>query len=94
MTTPDDHAKERRALLDRCLQVDAGWTELIKAIRSHYGLSLPEAQQLALSHEGWRRWVARRLNVDPQCKKQALRHLRDHGQASFFIQRGDRVEFR
>lgn len=85
---------ESRALLDRCLQVDVGWIELIKEIRGRYGSSLPEAQELAPSHEGWRRWVARRLNVDPRCRKQAQRHIRDHGTASFFVQRGERIEFR
>ncbi|CAN7396843.1 hypothetical protein LJR090_003120 [Bosea sp. LjRoot90] len=85
---------EIRALLDRSLQADVGWIELIKEIRSRYGSSLAGAQELALSHEGWRRWVAKRLNVDLQCKKQAWRHIRDHGSASFFIQRGDRIEFR
>lgn len=85
---------ESRVLLDRCWQADVGWIVLIKEIRSRYGLSLSEAQELALSHEAWRRWVAKRLNVDPRCKKQASRHIRDHGSASFFVQRGDRIEFR
>ncbi|WP_186419392.1 hypothetical protein [Bosea sp. CS1GBMeth4] len=96
MTMPDDHGRhpESHALLDRCLQADVGWIELIKEIRSRCEMSLPEAQELALSHEGWRRWVARRLNIDPRCRKQASRHIRDHGAASFFVQRGDRIELR
>lgn len=85
---------EGHELLDRCLQADVGWVETIKEIRSHYGVSFPDAQRMALSHEGWRRWVARRLNVDPQCRKQARRHIRDYGPASFFIVRDDRIEFR
>ena len=48
-----------------------GWPQMIKALRTIYGMSIFQAQDLALRHPGWLRWVKQRCVTDRSCMKQA-----------------------
>jgi hypothetical protein len=71
----------------------AGWVELIKALRSAHSIDILDAERLALGHEGWRRWCGHQINIDPKCRKVALRHIRDHGSQSLIGRDGDELKF-
>jgi hypothetical protein len=79
---------------DRHFHGEANWPKLIKALREFYDLSIYEAEAMALAHRGWRRWCQQRINADPECRKQALWHIRHHGDASLFVRDGDRLKVR
>lgn len=48
-----------------------GWPQMIKTLRTIYGVSIPQAQDMALRHSGWLRWVKLRCATDRSCMKQA-----------------------
>ena len=70
------------------------WIVLIKQIRLEYGLSLAEAEAKALEGPNWRRWVEVQVNTDPRCRKMALRHIRERGDASLLRNQGDIMRVR
>ena len=70
------------ALVDKLFQEKASWSELIKQIRDASGVDILTAEKIVLSHDGWRRLCNYRINHDPECKKQALRHIKIHGPSS------------
>ncbi|MBB3979050.1 hypothetical protein GGQ64_004286 [Rhizobium azooxidifex] len=70
------------ALIDRLFQEKASWPELIKQVRGASGVDILTAEKIALSHNGWRRLCNYRINHDPECKKQAARHIKIHGPSS------------
>ena len=75
-------------LVEDHFQSGADWIELIKAIRMATGVGLQEAQDIALSHEGWRRLCNHRINHDPDCRKMARSHLRREGPNSLIAEDG------
>ena len=82
---PSDPAE----VADRMFEQKARWLELIKAVRSAGGLSIFQAERIALAHDGWRRWCEARINSDPKCRKLAASHLRSNGEASLIRKVGD-----
>lgn len=78
------------ALVERLFQEKASWLELIKQIRGAADVNILTAERIALSHNGWRRLCNYRINHDPECKKQALRHMKIHGPSSLISSVGGR----
>lgn len=78
------------ALVDRLFQEKASWPELIKQIRGAADVDILTAEKIALSHNGWRRLCNYRINYDPECKKQASRHMKIHGPSSLISSIGGR----
>ena len=76
-------------LVDRLFQEKASWQELIKEIRGASGVDILTAERIALSHTGWRRLCNYRINHDPECKKQAARHIKIHGSSSLILSIGE-----
>ncbi len=70
------------------------WIELIKSLRAAHGIDIFEAHKLAAAMPEWRRWVERRINTDVRCRRQALRHIRDHGAAGLLEERDGRLVVR
>lgn len=66
-----------------------GWTELIKTLRALLGIDIYSAFEIALRHKGWQRWCRHRVTTDPQCAKQARRHIKDHGSDSLINMPGN-----
>ncbi|TIX52142.1 hypothetical protein E5222_04625 [Alteraurantiacibacter aquimixticola] len=67
------------------------WILFVKETRLRNGCSIEEAHQIAHRDLQWRRWVQRRINVDPQCRKMALRHIRDTGDGALIVKDGNRL---
>lgn len=76
-------------ILESMFREDRNWIKLIKDLRAAYELTIYEAEHMALSHAGWRRWCEIRVNADPQCRKLALSHARTHGPDSLVERDGD-----
>lgn len=70
------------------------FVHLVKRTREKFGVSLDEAHDLIFADEEMRRLVAWRINHDPDCRRQALRNIRDRGSQSHFTREGDRISFR
>jgi len=70
------------------------WILYIKELRATHGVSILEAQKLALSDPTWRRWVERQINSDQRCRKEALAHIRYNGEASLIERVGDSFLFK
>ncbi len=70
------------------------WIVHIKELRSRHGVSIIEAERLALSDAHWRRWVAHQINADDQCRKMALYHIRTHGEEALLYEDGDVLKVR
>lgn len=68
------------------------WVLHIKKLRADHGVGLIEAERIALADPYWRRWVERQINTDNQCRRMALRHIRERG-ADALIER-DGVQLR
>ena len=68
--------------------------ELVKLTREKFNVSIDEAHDLIFADEQVRRLVARRVNHDPECRKQALFDLRHHGEQSRFVRDGPHIRFR
>jgi len=70
------------------------WLLLIKELRARHGLSILEAERLALSNSHRRRWVEKMINTHQECRKAALAHIRHNGEASLIERTGSSFEFR
>ena len=70
------------------------WILHIKEVRSRHGVSLLEAQRIALSDPHWRRWVERQINTDETCRKQARAHIRADHDASLVYKDGEVLKLR
>ena len=71
-----------KTLVDRHFQDNAGWLEMIKALRHASGFELDKAIAFAFEHEGWRRWCNHRINTDRTCRKQAFADIKANGDQS------------
>lgn len=56
------------------------WIIQIEQLREEHGVSIYEAERMALSSEEWRRWTERQINSDKQCRKMELFHIDRHGE--------------
>jgi hypothetical protein len=70
------------------------WLLLIKELRARHGLSILEAERLAVSNTHRRHWVEKMINTHQECRKAALAHIRYNGEASLIKRIGDSFEFR
>lgn len=70
------------------------FVELVKLTRSKFNVTIDEAHDLIFADEDMRRLVAWRVNRDQQCRKEALRDIRQKGDTSRFVRVGDRIKFR
>lgn len=68
--------------------------ELVKRTRQRFGVSIQEAHDLIFADQEMRRLVAIRINRDPECRKQAVYDMRQHGEQSRFTHDGERLLFR
>ena len=83
-----------RDSIDDLFHQGIDWIELMKTVRQIHDVSLGEATQLVLAHEGWRRWVTRRINSDSRCRKMAWTHMRHGGADSLIEKDGERLRVR
>ena len=67
------------------------WILHIKELRAVHGVSIFEAEKLALADATWRRWVERQITSDDRCRRMALRHLRYNGDAALLGRDGERL---
>jgi hypothetical protein len=70
------------------------WLMLIKHLRLRFGLSIDEAERLALVNPHRRRWVERCINTHQACRKRALAHIRHYGARALIQREGERFCFR
>ena len=68
--------------------------QLVKRTREKFGVSIDGAHDMIFADEEMRRLVAWRINHDPECKKQALRDIKQKGTASRFVKSDDKIRFR
>ena len=68
--------------------------QLVKRTREKFGVSIDGAHEMIFADEEMRRLVARRINHDPECRKQALRDMRDKGERSRFVEIAGKIRFR
>jgi hypothetical protein len=67
------------------------WILHIKKLRAAHGIGLSEAERIALADPHWRRWVEHQINTDSQCRRMALRHIRERGDDALIERTGDRL---
>lgn len=67
------------------------WILHIKELRAAHDVSIFEAEKIALADPAWQRWVERQIVSDEQCRRMALRHIRDHGDAALIGRDGTRL---
>ncbi|MGK6321357.1 hypothetical protein [Sphingomonas sp. DT-204] len=65
------------------------WILHIKELRAAHGVSILDAERLALTDPPWRRWVERQIATDERCRRMALRHIRYNGDAALLRLEGD-----
>ena len=70
------------------------FVELVKWTREKFGVSIDGAHDLIFADEEMRRLVARRINHDPECRKQALWDMQEKGNRSRFIEVEGKIWFR
>ncbi len=70
------------------------FVELVKRTREKFGVSIDGAHDLIFADEEMRRLVARRINHDPECRKQALWDMQEKGNRSRFIEVEGKIRFR
>ena len=70
------------------------FVELVKWTREKFGVSIDGAHDLIFADEEMRRLVARRINHDPECRKQALWDMQEKGNRSRFIEVEGKIRFR
>jgi hypothetical protein len=70
------------------------WIHHIKQLRTEHEIGLLEAEQIALANAEWRRWVEHQINTDNQCRRMALRHIRERGEDALIERAGDRFKVR
>ena len=68
--------------------------QLVKSTREKFGVSIEGAHDLIFADEEMRRLVARRVNHDPACRKQALWDMREKGDKSRFVEVDGKIRFR
>ena len=61
------------------------WIRHIKDVRAEHEVGLLEAERIALADPAWRRWVERQINSDDQCRRMALRHIRESGANALIV---------
>ncbi len=62
------------------------WILHIKELRVAHDVSIFEAEKIALADPAWQRQIA----TDERCRRMALRHIRDHGDAALIGHDGTR----
>lgn len=67
------------------------WIMHIKALRREHGVGILEAERIALTDANWRRWVERQINSDVRCRRMALSHIRNEGEAALLRRDGDQL---
>ncbi|KQM38703.1 hypothetical protein [Sphingomonas sp. Leaf10] len=67
------------------------WILHIKELRVAHDVSIFEAEKIALADLAWQRWVGRQIATDERCRRMALRHIRDHGDAALIGHDGTRL---
>jgi hypothetical protein len=70
------------------------WISLIKELRGQHGISILDAERLALADPAWRRWVERQINGDTRCHRMALSHIRYNGDAALLERDGEALKVR
>ncbi len=68
--------------------------QLIKRTREKFGVSIDGAHDLIFADNEMRRLIARRINHDPECRKQALWDMREKGDRSRFVVIDGKIRFR
>ncbi|ALH82796.1 hypothetical protein [Sphingopyxis macrogoltabida] len=53
----------------------ASWFELVKIVRSVFGVSIDEAHRLILAHAGFRRLTQAAIDTDPGCARYVRRGI-------------------
>ncbi len=81
-------------IVARHFEGETNWFLLIKDLRAAYGISIYDAEKMALAHPGWRRWCNVRLRTSAQCRVKAWGHIRAKGDASLFIREGAKYRVR
>ena len=70
------------------------WIKEIKRLREQHGVSIFEAEALALGDPVWRRWVEKMINSDERCRRMAMSHIRYNGDAALIELDGDLLKVR
>lgn len=70
------------------------WIMQIKVLREERNASILEAERIALTDPGWRRWVERQINSDERCRRMALYHIRQNGEAALIKLDGEELKVR
>ncbi|HET6523817.1 hypothetical protein [Sphingopyxis sp.] len=70
------------------------FAQLVKRTREKFGVNIDGAHDLIFADEEMRRLVARRINHDPECHKQAAWDMREKGDRSRFIEVDGKIRFR
>jgi len=70
------------------------WFALIKELRAAYGVSIFDAEKMALAHRGWRLWCNARLATDAHCRVLAWKHIKHHGEIALFVREEDQYRVR
>lgn len=70
------------------------WILHIKKVRAEHRVGLLEAERIALSDLKWRGWAERQINTDSQCRRMALRHIRERGDDALIERAGDTLRVR
>jgi hypothetical protein len=73
---------------------DASWLLRIKELRGRFGVSIFEAERMALTDPHMRKWAEMQINSDLGCRKYALSHIRRHGDRSLIERIGESFKFR
>ena len=68
--------------------------QLVKRTREKFGVSIDGAHDLIFADNEMRRLIARRINHDPECRKQALWYMREKGDRSRFVVIDGKIRFR
>jgi len=74
--------------------VNRDFSQLVKRTREKFGVSIDGAHDLIFADDEMRRLVARRINHDSECRKQALWDMRKKGDQSRFIEVDGKIRFR
>jgi len=68
--------------------------QFVKRARESFGVSIDDAHDMQFADEEMRRLVAWRVDIDPECRKQAFWNIRHKSRRSRFIREGERIMFR
>ncbi|MEL7728220.1 hypothetical protein AAG612_01650 [Citromicrobium bathyomarinum] len=58
------------------------WLLRIKELRARHGVSILEAERIALEEPAIRRWALKMMNSNQTCRKAAQSHIRHNGEKS------------